>query len=73
MILSPGRTLPRLRREAQGTVLGNGVGMVVLKRLDDALADGDAIHAVVHRLRDQQRRLAEGRVYRAERGGPAPR
>jgi acyl transferase domain-containing protein len=32
---------------AQGTVGGSGVGIVVLKRLDDALADGDYIHAVI--------------------------
>jgi acyl transferase domain-containing protein/glutamate-1-semialdehyde aminotransferase/non-ribosomal peptide synthetase component F len=32
---------------AGGTVGGNGVGVVVLKRLDDALADGDMIHAVI--------------------------
>ena len=32
---------------AQGTVVGNGVGVVVLKRLADALADGDTIHAVI--------------------------
>jgi acyl transferase domain-containing protein/acyl carrier protein len=32
---------------AQGTVFGNGVGMVVLKRFADALADGDSIHAVI--------------------------
>jgi non-ribosomal peptide synthase protein (TIGR01720 family) len=32
---------------AQGTVAGNGVGVVVLKRLEDALADGDHIHAVI--------------------------
>ncbi|MEU3556123.1 type I polyketide synthase, partial [Streptomyces fragilis] len=32
---------------AQGTVAGNGVGVVVLKRLEDALADGDPIRAVV--------------------------
>ena len=32
---------------AQGTVGGDGVGLVVLKRLADALADGDTIHAVV--------------------------
>ena len=30
-----------------GTVIGSGVGVVVLKRLSDALADGDQIHAVV--------------------------
>ncbi|WAS99550.1 amino acid adenylation domain-containing protein [Nannocystis poenicansa] len=33
--------------DARGTVNGNGVGAVVLKRLADALADGDTIHAVV--------------------------
>jgi amino acid adenylation domain-containing protein len=32
---------------AQGTVPGNGGGIVVLKRLADALADGDTIHAVI--------------------------
>jgi acyl transferase domain-containing protein/acyl carrier protein len=33
--------------KAQGTLGGNGVGIVVLKRLQDALADGDCIHAVI--------------------------
>ena len=32
---------------AQGVVSGSGVGVVVLKRLADALADGDAVRAVV--------------------------
>ncbi|GHH96427.1 type I polyketide synthase [Streptomyces capillispiralis] len=32
---------------AQGTVAGNGVGVVVLKRLVDALEDGDHIRAVL--------------------------
>jgi len=32
---------------ATGTVFGDGVGIVVLKRLRDALADGDTIHAVI--------------------------
>ena len=32
---------------AQGTVWGSGVGIVVLKRLQDALAGGDRIHAVI--------------------------
>jgi phthiocerol/phenolphthiocerol synthesis type-I polyketide synthase E len=46
-ILSPdGRCRP-FDAAARGTVPGNGAGVVVLKRLDDALADGDAIRAVV--------------------------
>ncbi|MEW5928486.1 MAG: amino acid adenylation domain-containing protein [Gemmatimonadota bacterium] len=32
---------------ARGTVGGSGVGVVVLKRLDDALADGDRVLAVI--------------------------
>lgn len=33
--------------KAQGTVFGSGAGIVVLKRLVDALADRDCIHAVI--------------------------
>jgi acyl transferase domain-containing protein len=33
--------------KAQGTVFGSGLGVVVLKRLADALSDRDAIHAVI--------------------------
>jgi len=33
--------------KAQGTIGGNGVGVVVLKQLKDALADGDHIYAVI--------------------------
>jgi polyketide synthase PksN len=33
--------------DATGTVFGNGVGIVVLKRLRDAVAEGDTIHAVI--------------------------
>ena len=33
--------------QAQGTVPGNGCGVVVLRRLDDALAEGDHILAVI--------------------------
>ena len=32
---------------ARGTIFGSGVGVVVLKRLAEAIADGDTIHAVV--------------------------
>ncbi|HEX6288980.1 MAG TPA: polyketide synthase, partial [Herpetosiphonaceae bacterium] len=33
--------------DAAGTVPGNGVGVVVLKRLAEARADGDPIHAII--------------------------
>ena len=33
--------------DATGTIFGNGLGAVVLKRLEDALADGDNIRAVI--------------------------
>ncbi len=33
--------------DAGGTVFGSGVGVVLLKRLEDALEDGDPIHAVI--------------------------
>jgi amino acid adenylation domain-containing protein len=32
---------------SQGTVVGNGAAVVALKRLADAIADGDSIHAVI--------------------------
>jgi amino acid adenylation domain-containing protein len=33
--------------DAQGTVFGSGMGVVLLKRLDDAIRDGDQIYAVI--------------------------
>lgn len=41
-----GRCLP-FDEDASGTVEGNGVGVVCLKRLEDALRDGNFIYAVV--------------------------
>ncbi|SOD42121.1 type I polyketide synthase [Nitrosovibrio sp. Nv4] len=46
-ILSPDGHCRAFDAKAAGTVIGSGVGIVVLKRLADALADGDAIHAVI--------------------------
>ncbi len=46
-ILSPDGHCRAFDAKARGTVIGNGVGVVVLKRLADAIADGDNIYAVI--------------------------
>ena len=46
-IVSPDGHCRAFDAKAQGTIFGSGVGIVVLKRLEDALADGDTIHAVI--------------------------
>ena len=54
-MLSPGRPLQGLRRRADGFVRGEGCGAVVLKRLTDALADGDRVRAVIRAGREPGR------------------
>jgi acyl transferase domain-containing protein/acyl carrier protein len=46
-IMSPDGRCRAFDAKARGTVGGNGVGIVVLKRLEDALADGDHVRAVI--------------------------
>jgi amino acid adenylation domain-containing protein len=46
-ILSPDGHCRAFDAQGQGTVAGSGVGVVVLKRMSDALKDGDFIHAVI--------------------------
>ena len=46
-MLSPDGRCRTFDEGASGTVLGDGVGVVVLKRLDHALRDGDSIHGVI--------------------------
>ncbi|MEW6733019.1 MAG: amino acid adenylation domain-containing protein [Acidobacteriota bacterium] len=46
-IFSPDGHCRAFDANAQGTVFGNGIGIVVLKRLSEALADGDHIEAVI--------------------------
>ena len=47
MIRSPDGHCRAFDAQAAGTLFGNGGGLVLLKRLDDALADGDHIVAVI--------------------------
>ena len=46
-ILSPDGHCHAFDAASKGTVFGSGVGVVVLRRLADAIADGDHIHAVI--------------------------
>lgn len=46
-ILSPDGHCRSFDAQSEGTVFGSGVGIVVLRRLADALADGDHIHCVI--------------------------
>ncbi|MEW2520840.1 SDR family NAD(P)-dependent oxidoreductase [Actinacidiphila alni] len=46
-ITSPNGTVRSFDAAADGTVMGAGVGVVALRRMTDALADGDVIHAVI--------------------------
>src|SRR5688572_16022325 len=46
-VVSPDGRVRAFDARANGTVFGSGGGVVVLKRLADALADGDRIHAVI--------------------------
>ncbi|MEM6457104.1 MAG: beta-ketoacyl synthase N-terminal-like domain-containing protein, partial [Acidobacteriota bacterium] len=46
-ILSPDGRVRAFDADGAGMLPGHGVGLVVLKRLDDALRDGDAIRAVI--------------------------
>lgn len=46
-VLSPDGVCHAFDHRAQGTVFGSGAGTVVLRRLEDALADGDHVWAVI--------------------------
>lgn len=46
-VMSPDGHCRPFDAQAQGTVFGGGAGLVVLKRLEEALADGDTVRAVI--------------------------
>lgn len=46
-VVSPDGHVRAFDAKANGTVFGSGGGILVLKRLVDALSDGDTIHAVI--------------------------
>jgi acyl transferase domain-containing protein len=46
-LLSPDGHCRPFDAKAQGTIFGDGIGVVALKRLSDALADGDHIYALI--------------------------
>ena len=46
-ILSPDGHCRAFDADARGTISGSGVGLVVLKRLAEAVADGDNVYAVI--------------------------
>jgi acyl transferase domain-containing protein/phosphopantetheinyl transferase (holo-ACP synthase) len=45
--LSHNQRLRAFDKDADGTLLGEGIGAVVLKRADDAVRDGDRVYAVI--------------------------
>ncbi|NEP59189.1 MAG: acyltransferase domain-containing protein, partial [Symploca sp. SIO2G7] len=47
MILSPDGHCRTFDAKAKGTIAGDGCGIVLLKRLNNAIADGDSIQAII--------------------------
>ena len=77
--LSPSQRIRPFDRRADGILIGEGTGMVVLKRLGDAESDGDRVYAVIRGVgvssdgRDSSlmRPRVEGQVLALERAWAA--
>ena len=67
-ILSPDGHCRPFDVNARGTVGGNGVGIIVLKRLQDALEDQDHILAVIKGAAINNDVRRKSWLYRSERG-----
>ena len=59
-ILSPDGRCHSFAADGQGLTLSEGVGVVVLKRLSDAIANGDAVHAVIRAVAVSQNGATNG-------------
>ncbi len=66
-ILSPTGHVRAFDADADGTVGGNGVAAVLLKRLDQAIADGDTVYAVIKGSAVTNDGSANGQVELVER------
>jgi acyl transferase domain-containing protein len=69
-MLSPDGHCRAFDARAQGTVFGSGIGLVVLKRLEDALADRDTIRAIIKGSALNNDGFRQGELYGTESGRP---
>jgi len=68
--LSPTGDARPFSDQADGTVLGEGIGMLVLKRLHDAQRDGDRIYAVIRAIGTSSDGRSQS-IYAPHAGGQA--